>query len=458
MTKVRGNTASLRGLALRRAPEVELVDSAVRGDPAAFAEVYRRFHTPVYAFCLSRLLEPTTAEDAAQEVFVRLLSAEPGSISRPLPWLFGVARHVCIDASRRQSREIATELGSHELIDSFDTEQHVTAREDGARIAITLKGLNPRYRTALVMHEMHAQSATEIAKAFGIGLGATYTLLSRAREAFNSAYARAEEMSESCTQAIDILYRRNREGASQAEEVRLQQHLAECESCSREARRFARSERFAALRGAFALPVLSRWWTQSQHWLDPLISRVAPEAAHAAVASAVAAAIVLTAAVTTAPEPQAVGQDARSHVVESATKRVGVPVSSASAERSQRRQYERERAAAADTGRQPQAAGPTASSGESQAGARSGGASVPGSGGSSGSRAPSEPQREPVASGQPAARTTQKGPADTTPAPTSGGAAGPTSGGTVGGASGGTAAQTGGSPEGSAGGTGGSTD
>ena len=435
---MRGNTASLRGLALRRAPEAGLVDSAVRGDPAAFAEVYRRFHTPVYAFCLSRLLQPAAAEDAAQEVFVRLLSAEPGSITRPLPWLFGVARHVCIDTSRRLSREITTELGAHDLIDSFDTEEHVTAREDAARIAITLRGLNPRYRTALVMHEMHAQSATEVAKAFGIGLGATYTLLSRARDAFNSAYARAEELSEPCTQALDILYRRGGERASETEELRLEQHLADCESCSREARRFARSERVAALRGAFALPVLSRWWTQSQHWLDPLISRVAPEAAHAAVASvaAVATALVLTAAVTSAPEPHAVGQEDRPRVTGSATTQAVARPTTGSTEQSQLREYDRLRSVSAGAGQRLRKTESGVSAGEALAGSHSDGAASADARGSSGSGVPKEQQREPAAPGQPTARATQKSPADTgmatagsgTDAPTGGSSGAPTGG------------------------------
>jgi len=305
MREVRSNAASLRGHGLRRTPDAALVDSAVRGDPAAFAEVYRRFHTPVYAFCLSRLLQPSAAEDACQEVFVRLLSADPSSIRRPLSWLFGVARHVCIDIARRQSREVATELSDHPAVDPFDTLRHVTAREDAERIAISLRGLNPRYRTALVMHEMHAQTAPEIARAFGLGLGATYTLLSRAREAFETAYARAEGLSEPCKMAISILYRRSSLDASEAEELRLEQHLAECESCRREAHRFARSERLASLRSAISLPILPGWWLRSQPHVGRLAYRIIPDAIHGPVASAAAAvsALALVAAVTTATVP-----------------------------------------------------------------------------------------------------------------------------------------------------------
>ena len=298
-----GTATTLRGLAVRRTPDVELVDAAVGGDPTAFAELYRRFHTAVYAFCLSRLLHPIAADDAAQETFVRLLSAKPGTINKPLSWLFGVARHVCIDVARRHDREVVTDLSAHELPDMFSTEGCVTAREDAQRIAIALGSLNPRYRTALVMHEMHAQSALDIAKAFNIGLGATYTLLSRARDAFTAAYERTGQLPEACRRASATLYRRAAHKTSEAEEERLELHLAQCESCRLEARRFARSERVAAMRSALALPFMSPLWARVQHWAEPLAARVGPEASHAVVASAavVAATIGVAAVLSIAP-------------------------------------------------------------------------------------------------------------------------------------------------------------
>jgi RNA polymerase sigma-70 factor (ECF subfamily) len=272
-------------MALRRRPDAELMDAAVGGDPVAFSEIYRRFHTPVYAFCLSRLMRPGSAEDATQEVFVRLLSARPGTIDKPLSWLYGVARHVCIDISRRSDREFASDLGHLTVADPFDTETHVTAREDGERIAIALRGLNPRYRTALVMHEMHAQSASEIAKALEIGLGATYTLLSRSRVAFEVAYTRAEGLSAPCKHALGLLHRGQAQSLSANEALGLERHLADCTSCARESRRVTRAHQWNVLRSALTVPALSRAWLHTAHRFDPVATWFAPEASQSIVAS-----------------------------------------------------------------------------------------------------------------------------------------------------------------------------
>ncbi|MDO8949825.1 MAG: RNA polymerase sigma factor [Actinomycetota bacterium] len=288
--------ASLRGSALRRSPVAEFVDSAVRGDPIAFSEVYRRYRTPVYAFCLSRLMQPPAAEDATQEVFVRLISAEPGSIRNPLAWLFGVARNVCIDVARGREREVATALEQLDMPDSRDTEMSVTMREKSELIAFALRSINPRYRMALVMHEMHANSPTEIAAAFGISMSATYTLLSRSRDSFEAAYRRAEQLSAPCRQALAVMHSRRTEGVPEIEELRLQQHLRDCTDCAVEARRLARTERLSALGAALAFPSMLRWRLVSHFHPASILPQLAPEALQATTATmAVAVTIALAA-------------------------------------------------------------------------------------------------------------------------------------------------------------------
>ncbi len=85
--------------AIAAQPAVEiapLVARAKAGDSAAFALLYRRYVTGVYAFAARRLSGRQAAEDATQEIFTRALAgigrcrddaAFPG-------WLFGIAHHV----------------------------------------------------------------------------------------------------------------------------------------------------------------------------------------------------------------------------------------------------------------------------------------------------------------------------------------------------------------------------
>lgn len=233
---------TLSAWAAHRHPDATLFDSALRGDPVAFSEVYRRYHTRVFAFCMARLMSAEAASDATQEVFLRLLSAHPDSVESPSSWLFGVARHVCIDIDRRQHRTLPAEnLTIEAELDgagaTASAEDQAVSRDDAAAVFLALRRLRPRYRTVLVMRELHGQPVAEIAEALGTNVGAAYTLLSRARDAFGAAYAEAAQLPAECRRSVELIYRRSGSGISAGEVEGLEAHLSRCRACAREAQR-----------------------------------------------------------------------------------------------------------------------------------------------------------------------------------------------------------------------------
>src|SRR5215472_19290104 len=98
-----GNAAAPASDAEHRRAELELARRARRGDAAAFDELVRRFHGPVYRFC-RRLLRSGDAEDLAQDTFVRaFVHFERFDPERPvLPWLLAIARRRCLDLLGRR--------------------------------------------------------------------------------------------------------------------------------------------------------------------------------------------------------------------------------------------------------------------------------------------------------------------------------------------------------------------
>jgi RNA polymerase sigma-70 factor (ECF subfamily) len=76
-----------------------------RGDRQAFAELVERYHTPIYNFALRQLRNPSLAEDATQEVFLRLVlrAAEFKHEARLSTWLYTIARNHCVDEMRKLS-------------------------------------------------------------------------------------------------------------------------------------------------------------------------------------------------------------------------------------------------------------------------------------------------------------------------------------------------------------------
>ncbi|MCC7022023.1 MAG: hypothetical protein IT338_04310 [Thermomicrobiales bacterium] len=106
----------------------ELVDLA-RGDPAAFALLYRRYAVAVYRYCDRALSGRAAAEEVMQSVFLHALAALPtyrGGSFRS--WLFAIAHNAVVDA-RAARRRAATLDEAAELPDGrVSAEAELTVR------------------------------------------------------------------------------------------------------------------------------------------------------------------------------------------------------------------------------------------------------------------------------------------------------------------------------------------
>src|SRR5690606_20421059 len=86
--------------------ETTLVRKARRGDPSAFAVLYRRHATAVHTLAWRLTGDAATAEDITQDTFLRMLQFMNGlRDGEPLrPWLKRVAANAAIDHLRRSGR------------------------------------------------------------------------------------------------------------------------------------------------------------------------------------------------------------------------------------------------------------------------------------------------------------------------------------------------------------------
>jgi RNA polymerase sigma factor (sigma-70 family) len=245
-------TLWLSRLGARRRSDDDLIERALRGDAVAFSEVYRRYQKRIYGYCLARSLDPDAAADATQEVFIRLLHSEPGSISNPRAWLFTVARNLVIDASRKRARTpedtgIEEESAAWDRLSAADTADEVLSRSDARDVFLALRTLRPRYRTAIVMRDVHGESAQEMAEALETTPGAVDTLVSRARDSFAHAYASVRDLPAACRASVELIYRQRGGGITDEEKVALSAHLAGCARCQAEASKAENPNNLAAL-------------------------------------------------------------------------------------------------------------------------------------------------------------------------------------------------------------------
>src|SRR5881227_3973330 len=87
--------------------DAELVASTLRGSQDAFRELVVRFERPVYSLVQRMVQDPATAEDLAQEVFVKAFRALRSYDPRWKfsSWLFKIAHNTTIDHLRRGAPE-----------------------------------------------------------------------------------------------------------------------------------------------------------------------------------------------------------------------------------------------------------------------------------------------------------------------------------------------------------------
>jgi RNA polymerase sigma-70 factor (ECF subfamily) len=175
--------------------DAELVASALRGSQDACRELVTRFERPVYSLVLRMVQDSGTAEDLAQEVFVkafrRLDTYDPGW--KFSSWLFKIAHNTTIDHLRRGVLEtVPLETGADDdrgslaavLADETVASPHARAeRRDLARsLERAISRLRPDYREAVLMFYVHGASYQEICEVTGLPLGTVKTNLHRARK------------------------------------------------------------------------------------------------------------------------------------------------------------------------------------------------------------------------------------------------------------------------------------
>lgn len=142
-----------------------------RGGPA-FRCLYERHAGEVLRFLARVLGGGAGADDALQEIFVRLHRALPERFdpSRPLrPYLLRIARNVAIEALRRRAKRDVVGALPDDLPDEAAREgvAAAQAREREALVAEALGALAPEHRAAVVLRHTHGLKVQEVADALG---------------------------------------------------------------------------------------------------------------------------------------------------------------------------------------------------------------------------------------------------------------------------------------------------
>ena len=133
----------------------------------AFYERLVRLHERMVLGVAYRLLgRMEDAQDAAQEVFLKLFQKSGQIQGDPKPWLYRVTVNVCNDWYRR--RTVAGEPDEHAADPADDALTTITLDERKRLLREGLELLGERERTAIVLRDIDGLSTKEVARILGV--------------------------------------------------------------------------------------------------------------------------------------------------------------------------------------------------------------------------------------------------------------------------------------------------
>lgn len=153
----------------------------------SFEDIYRSYAELVYRVCLRTLRDPVEAEDATQDVFVRVLlklhtfRGEAAFSS----WLYRLAMNVVLMRFRKSRKSISLdelpELEIENHTGAQMTEAYPSNAVDRIDLQTALKHLPAGVKTVFVLHDIQGYRHRQIAEFLGYSEGNSKAQLHRAR-------------------------------------------------------------------------------------------------------------------------------------------------------------------------------------------------------------------------------------------------------------------------------------
>jgi RNA polymerase sigma-70 factor (ECF subfamily) len=177
---------------MKHLSDQELMRIVQAGDLSPASEIYDRYSGRIYNFALRFLKNAEAAEDATQEVFVKMIrhASQFQGDAKLSTWLFSITANWCRDFLRKadnKSKESDDVLVTLPAPAEQAPDRNLEQRENEARIQRALKALTPEQREAILLSRYQGLSYAEIAQISGCSEGAVKTRVFRAMETLKKA-------------------------------------------------------------------------------------------------------------------------------------------------------------------------------------------------------------------------------------------------------------------------------
>ncbi|MGB9195805.1 MAG: sigma-70 family RNA polymerase sigma factor [Terriglobales bacterium] len=188
--------ASRAGATATTDPDADVMLRVKTGDDAAFGYLVQKYRRPLVGFMYRLCRNPATAEELAQEVFLRVYRSREGyeASAKFSTWLYRIATNLAVNHARdtRHERpentvrldEPDAETGTTPDVadETISAEEQLLKRERLAAIKAKVNALPERQRLAVMMHKYQQMDYRQIAAVMKLSESATKSLLFRAYE------------------------------------------------------------------------------------------------------------------------------------------------------------------------------------------------------------------------------------------------------------------------------------
>jgi len=192
---------------MKHLSDQELMRIVQAGDFAPATEIYDRYSSRIYNFAYRFLRNSEAAEDATQEVFVKMLkhANQFHGDAKLSTWLFSITANWCRDYLRKSDNK--TKESDDVLIQipapaELAPDRNLERRQNEERVQRALGALTPEQREAILLSRYQGLSYAEIAQISGCSEGAVKTRVFRAMETLKKALLADSQGGDRCLNAI----------------------------------------------------------------------------------------------------------------------------------------------------------------------------------------------------------------------------------------------------------------
>jgi RNA polymerase sigma-70 factor, ECF subfamily len=174
--------------------DVQLMLDVKAGDDASFDLLLQKYRTPLVNFLYRMVRDAATAEDLAQEVFLRVYRARKqySPSAKFTTWLFRIATNLALNSVRdNRYRQMQVSLDAPVEDDEapiqlpakdMRIDEHMVERDRAQIIRRAVAALPEKQRVAVLLHKYEEMDYSEIAKILDCSESALKSLLFRAYE------------------------------------------------------------------------------------------------------------------------------------------------------------------------------------------------------------------------------------------------------------------------------------